>query len=130
MDDDRNAAASPGKCRTCGGKCCRYVAVEIDKPQTEADFDDIRWYVAHENVSVFIEDGDWYINFDAACRHLTPDNRCAIHNHKPRICTTHSADDCEEGEGESARVELRTPEEVEAFIARRPAAAKMMQFSR
>ena len=105
------------KCQACGGKCCRYVAVEIDEPETKTDFDDILWYVAHRKVSVFIEDGGWYINFDTKCRYLTRDNRCAIYDHKPNICTEHSDDECEESDGESDRIELHTPAEVEAFMA-------------
>ena len=107
------------KCLECGAKCCRYVAVEIDKPTSKADLDDVRWYVAHENVSVFIEDGDWYINFESRCQYLTPDNRCAIYDHKPRICTSHSPKECEHGDGESDRIEFHTPAEVEEFVTRR-----------
>ncbi|NOZ22173.1 MAG: YkgJ family cysteine cluster protein [Planctomycetes bacterium] len=119
MSGRESVAVSLEKCKACGGKCCRYVAVEIDKPRSKADFDDIRWYVAHEGVSVFIEDGDWYINFDGKCRYLTLDSRCAIYERKPRICTEHPEHDCEEGDDGADRTELHTPADVEEFMAQR-----------
>jgi len=107
------------KCQVCGAKCCRYVAVEIDKPTTAEDFDDIRWYVAHENVTVFIEDGDWFICFDSKCQYLTPENTCSAYEHRPKICADHSVEDCEESDGEPDRVDLCTPADVEEYMARK-----------
>jgi hypothetical protein len=48
-------------CSNCNGKCCRYVAVEIDKPTTLKDFENIKWFVCHKNVNVFIDDDNsWF----------------------------------------------------------------------
>ena len=40
----------------CNGctKCCEYIALEIDTPETQEDFENIRWYLLHENVKIFI----------------------------------------------------------------------------
>ena len=44
-------------CEHCTAVCCRYIALPIDTPQERSDFDDIRWYLLHEGISVFVEDG-------------------------------------------------------------------------
>ena len=47
----------PGSlCESCAALCCRYFALPIDNPKTARQYDDIRWYLCHENVVVFIED--------------------------------------------------------------------------
>ena len=65
-------------CEHCTGVCCRYIALPIEEPTDRRDFDDIRWYVMHEGISVFAEEGDWYIQVAAKCHNLKPDNLCAI----------------------------------------------------
>lgn len=42
-------------CEGCS-KCCEYIAVEIDKPETEEDFENIKWFLLHKNVKVFIQE--------------------------------------------------------------------------
>ena len=32
--------------------CCTYVALEIDAPETDADFDYVRWYLAHKRINI------------------------------------------------------------------------------
>ena len=61
-------------CEHCTAACCRYLAIPLDEPTTARDFDDIRWYLMHEDVSVFVEDGDWYIQFQTRCKNLGADN--------------------------------------------------------
>ena len=48
--------------KRCKGLCCRYFAFPIETPEDWDDYDDIRWYLAHKNVNVFVEDGHWYLN--------------------------------------------------------------------
>ncbi|MFA5554828.1 MAG: YkgJ family cysteine cluster protein [Phycisphaerae bacterium] len=85
-----------GLCKNCNGLCCRYFALPIDTPKTRKDFDDIRWFLCHEKISVFVEEGDWYINIDNKCRYLDDSSHhCAIYEKRPRICRgykTHSCD--------------------------------------
>ena len=49
-------------CSKCTGLCCRYVSLPIETPKTRGDFDDVRWYLAHEGFSVFVDEGDWCDN--------------------------------------------------------------------
>jgi Fe-S-cluster containining protein len=80
--------------------CCRYLALPIEPPEDRDDFDDIRWYLLHTGVSVFVEDGEWYLYVAADCRHLQPDYRCGIYQTRPRICRQYTTDNCDYHSGE------------------------------
>jgi|SRR6056297_1863844 len=88
-------------CDKCGGACCKYVAIEIDIPENLDDFENIRWYVAHKNVSVYVEeDGTWNVEFITPCSYLK-DGKCSIHEdfvegkiRRPDICKEFSVDQC------------------------------------
>jgi len=88
------------QCDRCTGLCCRYFALPIDTPQTKEDYDDIRWYLCHKNIIVFVEKKDWYINIKNKCRHLSEkDHRCRIYDRRPRICRQYRHADCDYVEG-------------------------------
>ena len=77
-------------CGECGGSCCKYVAIEIDKPSSKTNYDNIRWYLLHENVNVFVDhDGHWYIEFRTPCLKQLEDNNCRSHAARPKICAGH-----------------------------------------
>ena len=82
-------------CEHCTAACCRYLAIEIDEPKSARDFDDIRWYVMHEGISVFVEDGDWYIQIQTRCKNLGDDNRCRIYDSRPEICREYEPGQCD-----------------------------------
>jgi Fe-S-cluster containining protein len=89
-------------CPKCDAQCCRHVALEIDKPTTKKDYDNIRWYLIHKNVSVFIDnDGGWYVKFESPCEHIADDYKCGYYEQRPKICRDYPEEDqlCEfEGE--------------------------------
>ena len=87
-------------CEHCTAACCRYIALPIDTPDTPADFDDVRWFLIHERVTVFVEDGDWYVAFDTPCRHLQADHRCGIYATRPKVCRDYSTDQCDYHSGD------------------------------
>ncbi len=82
-------------CDRCSALCCRYFALGIDEPETPEEFDDVRWYLAHENVHVFVEDGDWYLAVQTKCQYLQDDNRCGIYEDRPKICREYSTENCD-----------------------------------
>ena len=92
--------AKRSQCEKCEGLCCRYFALPIDAPEDKEDYDDIRWYLCHEDITVFVEDGDWYVNVKNKCRHLTDGYRCDIYEKRPRICRKYRHSDCDFVEGE------------------------------
>ena len=87
-------------CKKCG-VCCKHVALEIDKPTNKEDYNDILWYLLHEDVSVYIEDGEWHIEFTSKCKALGDDNKCNFYEDRPKICRSYSSCSCvNNGEGE------------------------------
>jgi len=87
-------------CDQCSALCCRYFVLEIDKPETRRAYDDIRWYLIHENVLVLIEKKKWYLGIYSRCKHLQQDNRCGIYETRPKICREYSTDNCDYHGGE------------------------------
>jgi len=90
------ACSEPGKdCSSCKGNCCRYVVIEIDKPETLEDLDFVKWYVCHKNVNVFVDDdNEWHVEFLTPCEFLGEDNLCQIYEKRPQICRDFSVDEC------------------------------------
>ncbi len=83
-------------CSKCTGLCCKYFALPIDDPEDWDDYDDIRWYLTHEKVGVFVEEGDWYLNVKNKCRHLSSkDYKCEIYDTRPKICRGYKVEDCD-----------------------------------
>jgi uncharacterized protein len=105
-------------CEHCTAVCCRYIALPVDKPESAEDFDNIRWYLAHENVSVFVDKGQWYISFATPCRHLQPDFRCGNYQTRPKICRSYRTDNCDYHGGEYRYdIFFSEPAQVEQYAA-------------
>lgn len=112
-------------CEHCPAICCRYIALPIEEPVTKGDFDDIRWYLAHENVTVFVEKGQWYVSFATRCRYLRSDRKCSIYERRPRICRSYRTDDCDYHGGEYRyQLYFSEPPEIERYAAEKLASTK------
>jgi len=104
-------------CEHCAGMCCRYLALPIDLPEDRGEFDDIRWYLLHEGVSVFVEDGEWYLHITTDCRHLLPDYRCGLYQTRPRICRDYTTENCDYHSGEYGWEQHFTcPEHLDEYV--------------
>ncbi|AQT69040.1 Flagellin N-methylase [Anaerohalosphaera lusitana] len=83
-------------CDKCTGLCCRYFALPIDTPEDWDDYDDIRWYLNHEDITVFVEDGDWYVQVANKCKYLSEDDyKCQMYETRPKICRGYSTENCD-----------------------------------
>jgi Fe-S-cluster containining protein len=82
-------------CDSCD-LCCKYVAIEIDKPANKKDYDNITWQLLHENVNIFIDfSDDWYIEFVTPCSALNIKTKlCKIYKSRPSVCRDHKQKDC------------------------------------
>ena len=98
-------------CEQCAALCCRQIALPIDNPESPNDFDNVRWYLMHENVHVFVEEEQWYIAFATKCKHLRDDNLCGVYETRPRICRSYTTDGCEWHGGEYSYDHLFTSAE-------------------
>jgi Fe-S-cluster containining protein len=104
-------------CHGCG-ECCRYVAVEIDKPAAFRDYDHIFWYLTHRQVTVYVDwEGGWFLEFETICEHLTPGRTCGIYEERPRICSSFSWEECERNTQERAwKHRFRDPDEFFTWL--------------
>lgn len=81
--------------RKCGSECCRYISVYLKTPRSKADFDEIRWFVTHENVRVYKDhDKNWLVEFVTPCKFLNKDLLCDIYKKRPEVCSGYEADNC------------------------------------
>ncbi len=87
-------------CDRCSALCCRYFALPLDNPTNRRDYDNIRWYLIHENVVVYIQKKQWYIAILNRCKNLQPDNRCGIYETRPQICRNYDTSNCDYHGGE------------------------------
>ncbi len=107
-------------CEHCTAACCRYVAIPLDKPASRRDYDDIRWYIMHDKLAVFVEDGDWYIQFQTVCKNLGADNLCTVYETRPAICSEYEAHDCDYSEGGYGYDQYFThPKQIEQYYTKR-----------
>jgi Fe-S-cluster containining protein len=110
--------AAKGRCEKCRGLCCRYFALPIETPTTRDDYDDIRWYLCHEDISIFVEKGDWYLSVNNKCRHLSEKGfRCGIYDRRPKICRKYRHESCDAVVGEyDYELHFTNDREMEEYI--------------
>jgi uncharacterized protein len=103
-------------CSHCIAKCCRYFALPLDEPADQEDFEFIRWFLLHDQATVFTEEGTWYLLVHTTCKHLQPDNRCGIYNTRPQVCRDYSTKDCEYEDDWVYDHYFETSEQVEEYM--------------
>ncbi|HEV3416879.1 MAG TPA: YkgJ family cysteine cluster protein [Pirellulales bacterium] len=103
-------------CSHCIAKCCRYFALPLDEPEDQEDFEFIRWFLLHDQATVFTEEGTWYLLIHTTCKHLQPDNRCGIYNTRPQVCRDYSTKDCEYEDDWVYDHYFETSEQVEEYM--------------
>ena len=70
--------------------------MEIDTPRDERDYDDMLWMLAPQQISIYVDEGKWYLMVHTQCQFLDTDtNLCKIYDTRPQMCREHSVDDCE-----------------------------------
>ncbi len=118
-------------CSECAALCCRYFALPIDNPETPRQYDDIRWYLCHDNVIVYILRKQWYLGILNACKHLGPDNRCQIYEMRPKVCRGYSMDNCDYHGGEYDFQKLFTSaEQLDRYVREQRQKAEKRKRSR
>lgn len=103
------------KCGGCTALCCRYFALEVDAPDEPEDFENLRWYLIHEDVNIFVEDDEWYVQIFRKCTWLGSDNKCSRYDDRPTICREYDDEWCDkDGDAEDALV-FRSIDQLEAY---------------
>ena len=116
-------------CQYCSAKCCRYFALPIDKPESRDEFENVRWFMLHGRVGLFVDDNVWYLMVYADCRHLRSDNMCGIYETRPTICRSYSTDNCEYDDDGIYDQYFETPEQMWEFMHAMLPAEKPRKFS-
>jgi Fe-S-cluster containining protein len=101
------------KCGGCTALCCSYFALEIDTPDEPEDFENLRWYIIHEDVQIFVDDGDWYLQINRKCSWLDG-NKCGNYENRPQICRDYSDTLCDL-DGPQSDHTFHNIEELEAY---------------
>lgn len=110
-------SGNDNQCVECDA-CCKYVSVEIDKPTTKSEIEDVKFYIYHEGSSVYIdEENDWYIMFESKCDKLGTDGQCTIYEERPTICREFAREDCHEHDlHESHKIAFCTVKDLMRYI--------------
>ncbi|MBD3392031.1 MAG: YkgJ family cysteine cluster protein [Chitinivibrionales bacterium] len=110
-------------CLACGAQCCRHVAMQTETPRCKREYDNIRWFLMHENVNVFVDDeNDWLVEFKTRCSHLRADNTCEIYPDRPSVCRDYPppGSPCEYGDADPPhKVLFTTAREFEEYLERK-----------
>jgi len=112
---------SPAECAACDAECCRYITVEIDTPTRKIDAEEIRWFLAHENTRVYIDDDDgtWNLQVLTRCRRLDKNNRCTVYENRYQICGDYDPETCDASDAEAMDTTFETTEAFDAYWARK-----------
>jgi hypothetical protein len=93
---DDSAAAAKRRCQQeCKGRCCRYITIAIPAPKRKVDFDELGWFLAHRNISIYVEARRWHVEVQNRCKHLGKNNLCTAYGNRPGVCRDYEADSCE-----------------------------------
>lgn len=103
----------------CRGRCCRYITIEVKTPRARRDWDEMRWWLAHEGVIVSKEEDGWNVHVETRCGNLRADNACAIYPHHMDTCESYDAATCEFTGPLEYELELRTELDLARYIERR-----------
>ncbi len=105
--------------RLCGGRCCRYVTVGIPAPRSVDDWDEVRWWLAHQGTMVTRDEDGWMLHVRTPCSNLGPENACRVYPDHMLACQGYDASDCEFTGDVPFDVLLRDEGELAAYLERR-----------
>lgn|GEM_PF-799000 len=113
----KRADIKPGEvlCQYCTARCCSYFALPMETPTERNDFENIRWFMLHGRVSVFVDSGTWFLCVFNKCDHLQPDNMCGIYETRPQICRDYSTDSCEYDNDGIYDQLFETPDQIKEY---------------
>ena len=103
----------------CGARCCRYITIEVDAPRAGRDWDEMRWWLAHEGVVVSKDEDGWNVHIETRCGHLRSDNLCGIHQDRMDTCRRYDAANCEFTGPLDQEFELRSELDLARYLERR-----------
>ena len=103
----------------CGARCCRYITIEVDTPRARRDWDEVRWWLAHEGVIVSKDEDGWNVHVETRCSNLRDDGACAIYPHHMDTCENYDATTCEFTGPLDIEFELHSELDLARYIEKR-----------
>jgi Fe-S-cluster containining protein len=108
------------KCqRECKARCCRYFTVQIPAPKLKSDFDELSWFLAHNDVRVYVESRRWHVEVQNRCKHLSKSNLCAAYEKRPDVCSGYDIEACEYPERPAYDLYFSSQTEFDAWWAKK-----------
>jgi hypothetical protein len=103
----------------CGARCCRYITVTFPAPKSEPDWDEVRWWLAHEGVMVTHDDDGWMLHMATRCKNLRADNACGVYPDHMLACQEYDPGDCEYTGEVPFDVKLENEDDLATYLERR-----------
>jgi len=78
-------------------------------------WDQLRWYLHFDRVSVFVRSRRWNLLIDSRCMYLDEHDLCTIYEVRSDVCREHPAEVCEK---DAAFYDLimRRPEDLDRYL--------------
>jgi len=109
-------------CKDCIAECCKHIALPIDEPTTQDDWQEIVNWLHHEGVSVYLDvEDDWLVDIKLRCNNLD-DNKCKVWGttEYPTICANYDMDTCVMNEpGNYWKILFDTPEQAAEYARKK-----------
>ncbi len=106
-------------CKDCDGKCCKYITIQIDEPKADIDYEELKWFLCHENIMVYVDhDDDWCVEVKTPCKFQDKEtNLCTRYENRPKVCQEHELHECEGNNDydDYDQQKFETPEDVDAY---------------
>lgn len=85
----------PTRCDDCSAHCCTSLVFPIERNQSLADLDFLRYALGFPGVSLCINDQEWSLLIASRCQHLH-EQRCHIfgQEQRPLLCQLYNANTC------------------------------------
>jgi|GEM_PF-1780614 len=103
----------------CGARCCRYITVGVPAPRSVDDWDELRWWLAHEEVMITHDPDGWMLHVRTRCQNLKADNACAVYPDHMLCCQAYDPNDCEFTGEIPFDVQLLTQTDLADYLERR-----------
>lgn len=102
-------------CSDCPALCCHDLSVNILKPTTNKDVEDLMWQLNYDTVGVYIRNKRWHQLVKGRCEFLDKNDLCTIYKDRFDICREHKPPHCERYD-DWYDVLFTKPHELEEYI--------------
>jgi Fe-S-cluster containining protein len=103
------------QCDDCPALCCHDLSIEIKRPRTRHEIDDLKWRLNYDTVGIYLRNRRWHMVVKGRCQFLDEANLCTIYDRRYDICRDHTPPYCEKYD-DWYDVMFTHPDELEAYL--------------